>query len=187
MSKTHSTSVRGMVSTAIMAAMICIAAPFAIPMPGLVPISLATLAVYLAGALLGAKKGTAAVAVYILIGAVGLPVYSGFTAGLGVLFGITGGYLLGYIPCALICGLFADGLPKKSAALPLGMALGTLVCYIFGTAWFMLFTGQGAAEALAVCVVPFLAGDVVKIVCASALAYPLRAKLHRAALCGERK
>ena len=83
-------TLRSMIFTAIMAAIICVCAPFSIPVPGLlVPISLATFAVYLAGGVLGAKRGALAVLVYILIGAVGLPVFSGFSGGLAKLFGVT--------------------------------------------------------------------------------------------------
>lgn len=172
-------TVRSMTFTAIMAALICVAAPFSIPMPALVPISLATLAVYLSGGLLGAKRGTLAVVVYILIGAVGLPVFSGFSGGLAKLFGVTGGFILGYIPCALITGVFADLSAKKRLLLPVGMILGTAACYLLGTAWFMVTTGSGLASALAGCVVPFLFGDALKIAAACALAIPLRGRIEK--------
>ena len=166
-------TVKSMVFTAIMAALICIAAPFSLPV-GLVPISLATFAVYLAGGLLGSKRGALAVVVYILIGAVGLPVFSGFTGGLAKLLGVTGGYIIGYVPCALLSGLIYDR-TKRVWTLPLGM--------VFGTAWFLVSTADGAitgasvAAALMACVVPFLPGDAIKIAAACALAMPLRARL----------
>ena len=87
-------TVRNMAFIAVMAALICVAAPFAVPMPGLVPISLATFAVYLAGGILGAKKGTIAVLIYVLLGAVGLPVFSGGAGGFAKLFGVSGGYII---------------------------------------------------------------------------------------------
>lgn len=174
-------SVRSMIFTAIMAALICIAAPFSVPI-GLVPISLATFAVYLAGGLLGAKRGALAVVVYILIGAVGLPVFSGFAGGFAKLLGVTGGYIIGYVPCALLSGLLYDR-TRRVWTLPAGMVLGTLACYIFGTAWFLIATADGAitgasvVSALMMCVVPFLPGDAIKIAAACALAMPLRARL----------
>ena len=174
-------SVRSMIFTAIMAALICIAAPFSVPI-GLVPISLATFAVYLAGGLLGAKRGALAVVVYILIGAVGLPVFSGFAGGFAKLLGVTGGYIIGYVPCALLSGLLYDR-TRCVWTLPVGMVLGTLACYIFGTAWFLIATADGAitgasvVSALMMCVVPFLPGDAIKIAAACALAMPLRARL----------
>ena len=143
-------TVKSMVFTAIMAALICIAAPFSLPV-GLVPISLATFAVYLAG-------------------------------GLAKLLGVTGGYIIGYVPCALLSGLIYDR-TKRVWTLPLGMVLGTAVCYLFGTAWFLVSTADGAitgasvAAALMACVVPFLPGDAIKIAAACALAMPLRARL----------
>lgn len=174
-------SVKSMIFTAIMAALICIAAPFSVPI-GLVPISLATFAVYLAGGLLGAKRGALAVVVYILIGAVGLPVFSGFAGGFAKLLGVTGGYIIGYVPCALLSGLLYDR-TRRVWTLPVGMVLGTLACYIFGTAWFLIATADGAitgasvVSALMMCVVPFLPGDAIKMATACALAMPLRARL----------
>lgn len=174
-------SVKSMIFTAIMAALICIAAPISVPI-GLVPISLATFAVYLAGGLLGAKRGALAVVVYILIGAVGLPVFSGFAGGFAKLLGVTGGYIIGYVPCALLSGLLYDR-TRRVWTLPAGMVLGTLACYIFGTAWFLIATADGAitgasvVSALMMCVVPFLPGDAIKIAAACALAMPLRARL----------
>ncbi len=170
-------TVRSMVFTAIMAAVICVAAPYSVPLPGLVPISLATFAVYLAGALLGGKRGTLAVVVYILLGAVGLPVFSGFAGGFAKLLGVTGGYIIGYVPCALITGIFADKF-RKAWAMPVGMALGTAVLYAFGTVWYMVETGSALGAALMGCVQPFLIGDAIKIVLASALAYPLKSRLN---------
>lgn len=172
-----SLKLRGMVFTAIMAAVICIAAPFAIPLPSAVPLSLATLAVYLAGALLGKIRGTLAAVIYILIGLAGMPVFSGFTGGIAQLAGVTGGYIIGYIPCALLTGLFADIFGGKAWAVAAGASLGTLALYAFGTAWFILFTGSELPAALLGCVAPFLAGDVIKIAAATAAAVPLRRKL----------
>lgn len=180
-------TLRSMVFTAIMAALICVCAPFSIPMPGLVPISLATFAVYLAGGTLGSKRGTLAVLVYILIGAVGLPVFSGFSGGAARLIGVTGGFIIGFLPCALFSGLLFE-IIKKKWALPLGMAVGTLACYVFGTAWFLIFTtvgkgvpltGASIAAALMSCVVPFLLGDAIKIAAACAVLIPLKSNLDR--------
>lgn len=188
--KSSKLSVRNMAFIAVMAALICVAAPFSVPLPGYIPISLATFAVYLAGGVLGWKKGAAAVLVYILLGAVGLPVFSGGAGGFAKLFGVTGGYIFGYIPCVLLTGLFVDKLYKKRSngfigwlsgawAVPAGMILGTAACYAFGTAWYIVTTGTELAAAIASCVVPFLVGDLIKIVCASALAMMLRDRLAK--------
>ena len=170
-----------MVFTALFAALICVAAPFSIQV-GPIPISLATFAIYLTGAMLGGKRGVVATAVYILIGAVGLPVFSGFRGGFGALFGPTGGYIIGYIPLVLITGIFAEMNAKKinrAIVTFIGMILATAALYTFGTAWFMIVLGSDLITALGTCVLPFLLGDTIKIVCATALSVPLRAELNR--------
>jgi biotin transport system substrate-specific component len=149
-----------MCRTALMAALICIFGPLTVPV-GPVPLSMATLAVYLAGALLGAKQGAAAVGLYLLMGASGLPVFSGFTAGVQRLAGPTGGYLLGYVLCAAVVGILCG-----KWGLPAAMIAGTMVCYAVGTAWFMVQTGVNPAGALTTCVIPFLPGDAMKIIAA---------------------
>ena len=116
-----------MALTGMMAALLCVAGPLSLPV-GPVPLSLATFAVYLAGAVLGWKRGTAAVALYLLIGLCGLPVFSGFSGGFQKLAGVTGGYLVGYLFCALITGL-GSGDPetrhgKPAWVLPACMAAG---------------------------------------------------------------
>ena len=99
-------AVRKMTEVAIFSALLCVISPFAIPI-GSVSITLATFGVYLSGAVLGCKKGGAAVAVYLMLGFIGLPVFSGFMGGVQRLIGPTGGYLVGYIPCAMITGFFS--------------------------------------------------------------------------------
>ncbi len=172
-------SVRSMVFMAIFAALICIAGPVAVPMPGgLVPISLGTFAIYLTGALLGGKRGTMSVVVYIMLGVVGLPVFTGFMGGFAKVLGPTGGYIIGYIPLVLITGLFADMPSKKHWTMPVGMVLGTAVLYAFGTAWFMIMSGSALVPALVNCVVPFLIGDAIKIVLTVVIAVPLKSRLN---------
>ncbi|MCM1166390.1 MAG: biotin transporter BioY [Lachnospiraceae bacterium] len=171
-------SVRSMVFMAIFAALICVAAPFSVPLPGLVPISLGTFAIYLTGAMLGGKRGAVAVCVYIMLGAVGLPVFTGFAGGLAKLFGPTGGYIVGYIPLVLLTGIFSEMPSKRHWTMPAGMALGTIVMYAFGTAWFMIMNGSPLQTALMSCVAPFLIGDAVKIALSTVIAAPLRARLN---------
>ena len=167
---------RDMTTVAVMAALLCVAGPLTVSI-GPIPLSLASFAVYLAGATLGAKRGTLAVAIYLLIGMVGVPVFSGFSGGFQKLLGVTGGYLVGYVPCAWLTGL---GVPKDETAsgnkwkLPALMALGTAALYLIGTAWFMMQTGNALAASLGMCVLPFLPGDAVKIVAACLLAGPVR-------------
>lgn len=134
----------------------------------MVPFTLQTFAVFAVIGLLGLYRGTIAVLVYILLGAVGAPVFAGFSGGIGTLFGTTGGYIIGFIFSALIAGGFMKFLGKKLWVMIVGMALGLLACYAFGTAWFMWVYGNanGAislATALGWCVTPFIIPDAVKI------------------------
>lgn len=171
-----------MVLTGVMTAVICVLAPWAINISGLVPISLGTLAIYFVLYVLGMKLGTLSVFIYILLGAVGLPVFSNFSGGLGKLLGPTGGYIVGYIFMALICGFFID---KFSDNLPLqivGFVLGTIVLYLFGTFWMMFLTERTFFEALALCVTPFIPGDIAKLIIAIAVAFPLKKRLKKAGL-----
>ena len=171
-------TVRNMAFIAVMAALICVAAPWSVPMPGLVPVSLATFAVYLAGSLLGWKKGTIAVLIYVLLGAVGLPVFSGGAGGFAKLFGVTGGYIVGYLPYAVLAGLPPLGGKDTFWGRCLMLALGTLVCYALGTAWFMAQSGNPLGASLSMCVLPFLPGDAAKIALAAFLAPRLRKALR---------
>ena len=165
---------RNIVYCALFAALIVVFAQVQIPLPGLVPISLATFAVMMAGLLLGWKYGLLAVAVYVLLGAVGVPVFAGCKGGLGALTGPTGGYIIGYLPYAALAGLQNKKLQDSFWGRCGLLALGTLACYALGTAWFMHATGRTLAESMGLCVLPFLPGDAVKIALASFLAPRLR-------------
>lgn len=156
---------RDMCRTALMTAILCAVGPLTVPV-GPIPLSLATLAVYLSGAILGAKRGTLAVAMYILIGAAGVPVFSGFSAGVQKVAGVTGGYMLGYLLCAATVGLAAER-GRGCWTLPISMVVGTAVCYSVGTVWFMAQTGVNLAGALVSCVIPFLPGDALKVATAT--------------------
>ena len=163
---------KDMTLTAVMAALICVAGPLTVAI-GPIPLSLASFAVYLAGAILGWERGALAVAIYLLIGLVGMPVFSGFSGGFQKLAGVTGGYLIGYLPCALITGL-GSGKDKPKWLLPLCMAAGTAVLYAIGTLWFMLQTRNTLAASMGMCVLPFLPGDAIKIIAATLIAPPVR-------------
>jgi biotin transport system substrate-specific component len=146
-----------------------------------IQITLGVFAVLAAGGLLGAKRAAAAVALYVLLGAFGAPVFGYFRGGLGVLLGPTGGYLIGYIPMAFAVGFLSELLRKKTGEsyfvyIP-SMAAGVIICYIFGTAWFVISTKSTVAAALAVCVIPFIPGDVIKIISAALFVYKLRPRL----------
>ena len=108
---------------------------------------------------------------------IGVPVFAGFGSGPAVLFGKTGGYILGYILCALIVGALSHKFAFNFKNLCLSMVLGVAVCYAFGTIWFMVLTGMNLATSMGYCVIPFLPGDVVKILLAAFLALRLRKPL----------
>ena len=165
---------KDMTLIAVMAALICVAGPLSIPV-GPIPLSLATFAVYLAGSVLGRKKGTIAVALYLVIGVIGVPVFSGFSGGFQKLAGVTGGYLIGYLPCAYLSGIGAEKREKAGWWFhPLMMIAGTVLLYLVGTIVFMLHTGNGLIASLSLCVIPFLIGDAIKIFAATLLTVPVR-------------
>ena len=176
--KRRSMSVRKLSACALMAALIAVCSQIQIPLPA-VPINLALFAVHLSGALLGPAGGALSVAAYVLLGMIGVPVFAGFRAGPAVLFGKTGGYILGYFLCAWLVGFLSRRQPYTFLRLCLAMAAGVFVCYFFGTAWFMALTETGLAASLSLCVLPFLPGDAAKIALAAFLAVRLRLALAR--------
>ena len=170
---------------ALMAAVCAVCSWISIPLPFTpVPLNLGTLAVFLAGGLLGWRYGSISVLVFVLLGAAGLPVFHGFTGGVGIITGPTGGYIAGYIVAAFLTGLMTDTYFKghsfdssKAAVytvLALAMTLGLAACYALGTAWFMHISSTDFKAALIMCVVPFLPGDAVKIAAAAILVRKLR-------------
>ena len=144
---------------AMMAAVTCILGPLSVPI-GQIPISLTNLVIYFTVFVLGIWAGTGSYGIYLLLGAVGLPVFSGFAGGLGKLLGPTGGYLIGFI----------------------FMVVGTAVAYAFGTVWFVYLMKCSVTYALTVCVYPFIGFDIVKIVIATLLGKTVRYAITKAGL-----
>jgi len=167
-----------MVFAALFAAVLCAVAPFAINI-GPIPLSLATLVIYLAAGTLDWKLGVLSVALYVTMGAVGVPVFSNFQGGLHRIVGVTGGFIVGYIPCALATGIIIKLFKHRILAYALGMAIGTILLYTCGTAWFMLQSGNPLAASVAMCVTPFLPGDAIKITFACLIAPQLRKALQK--------
>ena len=162
-----------MVQIALFAAIIAICSWIQIPLT--VPFTLQTFAVFCTLGILGGKNGTISVLLYIILGAVGVPVFAGFSGGVGVLLGTTGGYIIGFLFTALLYWAITHFFGNKLLVMILAMALGLVVCYAFGTAWFMLVyartTGAvGLMTALGWCVFPFILPDCVKIALAILLA-----------------
>ncbi len=150
-----------------------------ISVPAAVPFTMQTFAVFVAVGVLGGRRGTYSVILYLLLGAIGLPVFSGFTGGIGHLFGATGGYIIGFLFSALVMWAMEKALGRSFRVLIVSMAAGLLVCYIFGTIWFiMLYTRDngsvGVMTALGWCVFPYVIPDALKIALAAGLTRKLR-------------
>lgn len=145
-----------------------------ISIPASVPFTLQTFAVFLVLSLLGGKRGTVSVLLYVLLGAVGMPVFAGFSSGVGVLLGSTGGYILGFLLTGLVYWLLTCRLGKRPWVEIVALALGLLLCYALGTLWFMAVYAQAngpvaLSAVLAWCVIPFILPDLVKLALALAL------------------
>ena len=158
------------------AAIIAICSWVTIPV-GTIPVTLQTMAVCLVSGIFGLKRGLFATLVYIVLGAAGVPVFSGFKGGAGVLLGATGGYIIGFIFTAIITGIASDK-TDKLPILAASMLLGIAVCYAFGTVWFMFVyskeTSIGLSKTLTLCVTPFIIPDIIKITVASLLTARLK-------------
>ena len=165
------------VLAALFCALAAVLAQIQIPLPA-VPISLTTLAVCLCGALLPPRYAAASMLCYAMLGAVGVPVFSGFVSGPSILFGPSGGFIFGFALCAWLTALILQRTGASPRALIAAMAAGTAACYALGTVWFMVVTGTGVYSALLTCVVPFLPGDAVKILLSTHLAGRLHRALH---------
>ena len=168
-----------MAVTALMASVMCVLGPLTVPI-GAVPISLANFVICLTAWLLGPKFGTLSVAVYLCIGLIGVPVFSGYGAGLAKLAGPTGGYLVGYLLLALIGGLFIEKSNGNPVVSGIGLVLGDAACYVLGTAWFVFQMQCELGYALSVCVYPFIALDLAKIVVSCVVGALLRKRLVQA-------
>lgn len=165
----------------LMAAIMCIMGPLSIPIPvSPVPLSFGLLAVYLTVYILGTKKGAISICIYILLGLAGLPVFTGFGAGIGKVLGPTGGYLVGYVFVALISGFFIDKWQTNYGLVFAGMLLGTAVLYLFGTIWLAIQGNMSFLAALAAGVLPYIPFDVAKMIITMLIGIPTRKCLLKA-------
>lgn len=167
---------------AVMAAVCCVLSVISIPI-GAIPVSLGVLGIFLAAVILGAKRGAAAVTVFILIGAVGLPVFTGFRGGISVLAGLTGGYIWAYIPMAALTGAVSTRAKRNfagMAAVFFSCIAGMIICYTLGTIQFILLSGKGLAAALSACVIPFIPFDIAKSLIAVSGGFAVRSALEKA-------
>ena len=177
----NTSNTKNLILCAMFAALAAIGAAISIPLPfSPVPVTFATLAVMLAGGLLGPKYGVISACIYILLGAVGLPVFHNFTGGIGILAGPTGGFIIGYPLIALLNGILSPvALKKKEGAsfvlLSVFSYIASLTCYVPGIAWFMISAGAGFKSAMAMCFLPFIIGDILKALACGFMIRRLRA------------
>lgn len=178
MTNEYAVKTRSNTFTGLSAALLCILGPMSLPI-GPVPISLTNLVLYFMLYILGWKRATTSYVIYLLLGLVGLPVFSGYIGGLAKLAGPTGGYLIGFIPMAIISGLVIQR-SQRCIVQIIAMIFGTLVCYAFGTVWYCIQAGVTFWAALSVCVIPFLPGDFIKIIAASLVGPNIRKRIKDA-------
>ncbi|MBQ8515196.1 MAG: biotin transporter BioY [Ruminococcus sp.] len=168
---------RNITKTALFTAVLCVSSLLSIPLPSGMPLTLQTFAVALAGFVLGWREAAASVGVYLTLGAVGLPVFSGFSSGFARLFGLTGGYLWGFLFLAAACG----AVPRTKRLLSIGTALlGLALCHLLGTAQFALVSGASPAAAFLMASAPYMIKDVLSVLGAFLLAAVLEKSLRRA-------
>ncbi len=147
----------------LFAAITAVFSQIAIPI-GPVPINLATFSVLCSGLILGSRMGALSQIIYVLIGAVGAPVFSMMRGGFGIILGPTGGYIIGYIIAAFVSGIIAEKRNYRLLAILFSLFVGYLAYTIPGLVWYMAFTGSPLTEALYVCFFPFIIGDLCKII-----------------------
>lgn len=167
--------IKNIVFIAIMAAIMCVLAPISFSI-GLIPITLGTFSFCLVGGLLSYQKSFATILIYILIGFIGVPVFSSYQAGVQVVIGPTGGYLVGYLPAVLIISFLIGKFKTKIYMYPVAMIIGILICYAFGTIWFMIQSKNTLFHTLTICVFPFIIPDLIKLTVASFVTYTLNNK-----------
>ncbi|MBP1561994.1 MAG: biotin transporter BioY [Oscillospiraceae bacterium] len=159
--------------TALFTVLIAVCSWITVPLPG-VPFTLQTFGIFCAMGIIGGKRSFFAVLTYILLGAVGVPVFSGFRGGLGVLTGLTGGYIVGFLASAAVFWLLTKAFGEKLPVVIGAMVCSLAVCYLFGTVWFVIagtgsITMAGIVGALSKCVIPFIIPDLIKMALALTL------------------
>lgn len=180
--KKQKLSVQDMCMIGMFTAIIVIMAQISIPMPLGVPMTMQTFAITLAAIVMGAKNGTLASLIYVLLGAIGVPVFASFTGGIGIVVGPTGGFIMTFPVMALIIGLGADFYRKNKAWLIVGILVGTIVNYIGGTLWYCFVTENSFMAGLMGCVIPFIPTASIKAVLAVIVGLPVRTRVA-AAVC----
>ncbi len=147
----------------LFAALMAVGAWISIPVSSGISFTLQLLAIMVCASLLPPMYAALSVVAYVLLGAVGLPVFSNFGAGVGILFGVTGGYIIGFIPAAWLTAFIISKWGREIWKQVIAMAAGVLLCYAFGSAWFMISLGRTLMQTLSVCVIPYIPFDLLKI------------------------
>lgn len=168
-------STRAVVTIGMFAAVLCVLSVVAIPMPSSMPITLQTFAVALCGYVLGAKRGMATVMIYILIGAIGIPVYAGMHGGISWLFSYTGGFLWGFVILALLCGI--AGTTKKKVLQVVISGIGLVLCHVLGMLQYALVAEIAVGAAFLAVSAPYLIKDMLSLAGAYAVAKVIKARL----------
>ena len=167
----QSLKIKDMAFIAMSTAILAVLAQISIPLPSGVPLTLQTFAVALLGYLLGVRRGLAAVGLYLLLGAIGVPVFASFHGGAGMLVGVTGGFLFGFFFLAGFCGLVGERNKGLAALLSLG---GLLLCHFLGVSWFALISNTGWAASFVLVSLPYLVKDVLSLVAAYLLVLAIK-------------
>lgn len=173
-------SVSDLCHIGIFTAIISVLAQLSIPMPTGVPMTLQTFAISLAGVVLGVKKGTLSTVAYVLLGAVGVPVFAGLSGGVNVIFGYTGGFLLSFPLLALAAGLGAA--KNKIAGTAAGIVAGVVINFLCGMLMFAALTGGNLAHAFGATVLPFLPTSTIQIILAALIGIKLKEALKKSGI-----
>ena len=161
---------RIIVFQSLLATLLAVFSPFSLNV-GLIPITLSTFMIYIIGGLTKKWQSIIPILIYIFLGIVGIPVFSNFQAGLSTLIGPTGGFIISYLPCVLIISLLTSINKRKVYLYILSMVLGTLICYLIGSIWFMIVMDINFITTLKIAVIPFILFDSIKILLASIICY----------------
>lgn len=171
---------KNLIITGMFTAILAVLSIIQIPIPNGIPLTMQTFAVALCGFVLGSKQSALCVFLYILIGAIGVPVYSGMTSGLGKLFGVTGGFLIGFIPMAVFCGIRNLSFGKFSSLF--FAIIGLLLCHILGGFQFHFLSGNSFFSSMMIVSFPYLVKDILSVVGAYFVSVTLKAKINHSNL-----
>ena len=167
--------IKNILYMAIFASLTAVFSLISVPLPFTpVPINLAIISVFLSGGLLGFKLGLISQLIYVILRIIGTPIFSSTFSGMGLIYSPTGGYIISYIICAGIIGLIIEKSKPKIFIYFLSMLVGLIICYTFGTLWFIIITKSNLINAIILCISPFIIGDILKIIITTSLLWKLK-------------